>query len=280
MSGAQLASAGTQVAAGPMKLILGALRAVQNLLGLVGGLIALLILWEVLVRVTETPTFIFPSASQTIERLQEQIWSYLYEISWTFAAAGIGLVIGSGVGIIGAVLMAQWRVVEKSLFPLAVFLKLVPFIAIAPLLVVWIGYNLWPKIIIAALITFFPVLVNAIAGLRAADPLAVEFFQSVGASKVEIMTRLRWHSSLPYLYAALKLAVNLSLVGAIAGEYYGAEHGIGKVIEETALRLDMRGMFAAILMLAAVGVTLTLITNAIERRALYWHESVRSGAPQ
>ncbi len=240
------------------------------------GLIAFFGLWELIVRITGTPAFVLPTPSASFGRLWERLPTYSFELLFTLAAAGVGLAIGSTVGMIGAVLMAHWRLLERSLFPLAVILKLVPFVAIAPLLVVWLGYDLKPKILLASLITFFPVLVNGITGLRAADPLAVEFFRSVGAGRWETLRQLRWQGSQPYLFAALKVAVNLAVIGAIVGEFFGAEHGIGKVINVTSLNLDLRGMFAAIMLLAVTGVTITLLTNVAERRVLFWHESVRT----
>jgi NitT/TauT family transport system permease protein len=259
----------------PAASLRGALRSIGP--GLF-GVLAFFVAWEILIRVTNTPVFIVPAPSAIAVRLWEELPTYAYEFSYTLAAAAIGLVIGTSVGIIGAVLMTSWRTLEKSLFPLAVILKLVPFVAIAPLLRIWLGYELQPKILLAALITFFPVLVNCIAGLRSADPLALEFFRSVGASRPEILTRLRWMFTLPYLYAALKVNVNLALAGAIVGELFSSKNGIGKVINDTALTLDIRAMFAAIMFLAITGVALTLFMNWSERRVLFWHESVRTTA--
>lgn len=242
------------------------------------GLVAFFAGWEALVRVTQTPAFVIPAPSLIAVRLWEELPDYAYEFSYTLAAAAIGLVIGTTIGAAGAVLMASWRMAERSLFPLAVVLKLVPFVAIAPLLRIWLGYELQPKIVLAALITFFPVLVNCITGLRSVDPLALEFFRSVGASRWEILGRLRWATTLPYLYAALKVNVNLALAGAIVGELFSSKNGIGKVINDTALHLDIPAMFAAIMFLAITGVSLTLFMNWSERRVLYWHESVRTMA--
>ena len=240
------------------------------------GLSAFFVGWEVLVRVTNTPSFVVPAPTAIVDRLWAELPRYAYEFSFTLAAAGIGLVIGTTVGIVGAVLMSSWRTLERSLFPLAVVLKLVPFVAIAPLLRIWLGYELQPKIVLATLITFFPVLVNCITGLRSADPLALEFCRSVGASRWEILRQLRSMSTLPYLYAALKVNVNLALIGAIVGEFFSSKNGIGMVINETALNLDIRAMFAAIMFLAITGVSLTLLMNFSERRVLFWHESVRT----
>ncbi len=242
------------------------------------GSVAFFVLWELLIRVTNTPAFVVPAPSRIAVRLWEELPNYAYEFSYTLAAAVIGLIIGTAIGIVGAVLMANWKILEKSLFPLAVILKLVPFVAIAPLLRIWLGYELQPKILLATLITIFPVLVNCITGLRSADPLALEFFRSVGASRWETLVRLRWMTTLPYLYAALKVNVNLALAGAIVGELFSSKNGIGKVINETALTLDIPAMFAAIMFLAITGVALTLLMNWSERRVLSWHESVRSTA--
>jgi len=253
----------------------------RTLIGLGPGLTpagAFFVGWELLVRVTNTPAFVIPAPTVIAKRLWEELPEYAYEFSYTLAAAGIGLVIGTVVGVIGAVLMANWRILEKSLFPLAVILKLVPFVAIAPLLRIWLGYELQPKILLAALITYFPVLVNCVTGLRSVDPNALEFLRTIGANRWEILTRLRWMSTLPYLYAALKVNVNLALAGAIVGELFSSKHGIGMVINDTALNLDIPAMFAAIMFLAITGVILTLSMNVLERRVLFWHESMRTWA--
>jgi NitT/TauT family transport system permease protein len=242
----------------------------------VGGIVAFFLAWELLIRATNTPAFIVPPPTLIAVKLWENLGEFAYEFSFTLAAALIGLAIGTTVGIAGAVLMANWRILERSFFPLAVVLKLVPFVAIAPLLRIWLGYELQPKIVLAALITFFPVLVNCITGLRSVDPLALQFFRGIGASRWEILTRLRWMTALPYLYAALKVNVNLALAGAIVGELFSSKNGIGKVINETALTLDIPAMFAAIMFLAITGVALTLFMNWSERRVLFWHESVRT----
>jgi len=239
-------------------------------------MVAFFALWELYIRATNTPAFVIPAPSLIFKKLWEELPMYAYEFSYTLAAAAIGLVIGTSIGVVGAVLMVNWRLLEKSLFPLAVILKLVPFVAIAPLLRIWLGYDLQPKIVLATLITFFAVLVNCITGLKSIDPLAHEFFRSVGASRREVLVRLRWMTTLPYLFAALKVNVNLALAGAIVGELFSSKHGIGMVINNTALTLDIPAMFAAIMFLAITGVALTLFMNWLERRVLSWHESVRT----
>jgi NitT/TauT family transport system permease protein len=240
------------------------------------GFIVFFGLWEIAVRATNTPAFIIPAPSAVAGRFWRDLPTLLGELNYTLAAASIGLIIGLVIGIAGAVIMVHWRILERSLFPIAVLIKLIPFVAIAPLLIVWLGFDLKPKILLAALITFFPVLVNSITGLRATDPLAVEFFRSLGASRWETLWRLRWHSSLPYLFASLKIVLHLAIVGAIVGEYFGSKQGIGMIIARTSETLQIQAMFAAALLLAIVGVLIIIATNVAERRVLFWHESVRT----
>jgi NitT/TauT family transport system permease protein len=240
------------------------------------GFVAFFAIWEIGVRATNTPAFVMPTPTAVAVRFWADLPQLLDELSYTLTAASIGLVIGLLIGIAGAVIMVHWRILERSLFPIAVVIKLIPFVAIAPLLIVWLGYDLTPKILLAALITFFPVLVNCITGLRATDPLALEFFRSVGASRWETVVRLRWQGSLPYLFAALKITLHLAIVGAIVGEYFGSKRGIGMVIARTSETLQIQAMFAAALLLAIVGIAIVIVTNVVERRALFWHESVRT----
>lgn len=232
--------------------------------------------WELAVRVTNTPAFVIPAPSAVAGRFWAELPMLLPELAVTLVAAAIGFVIGLVVGIAGAVIMVHSRILERSLFPIAVVIKLIPFVALAPLLIVWLGFDIKPKILLAALITFFPVLVNCITGLRGVDPLALEFFRSVGASRWEILLRLRWSTSLPYLFAGLKIVVHLAIIGAIVAEYFGSRDGIGLVILRTSEQLRIQSLFATSLLLALVGITLILLTNLAERRALFWHESVRT----
>jgi NitT/TauT family transport system permease protein len=256
--------------------------AVQGVVKVVGpallGVVAVVLVWETWTRAMNVPAFIMPAPSRVLSRLQDDAFTLAGQLGWTLIEAAVGLGIGLLVGIVGATLMAHWLLAERSLLPLAVIIKVTPTIALVPIMVSWIGYNLWPKIIVAALATFFPVLINMVTGLRAVDPCTLEFLRSVGANRSEIYRRLRWHAALPYLFSALKVSINLSLIGAIVGEWFGAEVGIGKIIRLTGLKMDMSGMFAAIVMLVLAGCALMVVVGWLERRVLFWHESTRSEA--
>ena len=151
--------------------------------------------------------------------------------------------------------------------------KVTPIVAVAPLFVIWFGFGSVPKVLIAALITFFPVMVNALTGLRSVNPVALDLFTSVNASSTEILLKLRAPSSLPYLFAAFRIAVPLSVIGAVVGEWFTGDRGLGSVIIVAHNNLDTPTLFSAIFTLAFIGISLTLLTFYVERRVLFWHDS-------
>jgi NitT/TauT family transport system permease protein len=171
--------------------------------------------------------------------------------------------------------MAHSRLVERTLFPIAILIKVTPIVAIAPLLAIWFGFGLAPRIVIAALISFFPILVNTIIGLRSTNPDALAFLASIHASPLEVFLKLRLPSSLPYLFAALKVSMPLALIGAVVAEWFSADEGLGLVIFASNAQLDTPTLFAAVTVLAAMGVILNLALSLAERAVLFWHESVR-----
>lgn len=239
------------------------------------GLI-LALLWEAWIRLTNTPAYLVPAPSAVLAKAWSNLPLLLGEGAYTLAEALAGLLAGSTVALVLAALMAHSRWVEKTVFPLAVALKVTPMVAIAPLLVIWLGFGPAPKIIVAALISFFPILANALTGFRAVNPTMLAFLRSIDASRAEIFFKLRLPYALPYLFAALKVATTLSVIGAVVAEWIGADRGLGAVIMRSNSNLDMTTLAAAVLVLAAFGIGLYLIVGAIERRLLFWHESILS----
>ena len=169
--------------------------------------------------------------------------------------------------------MSQSRFLERAIFPLAILVKVTPIVAIAPLLTIWFGFGLMPKVFISALIVFFPVMVNALVGFRSVNPNALALFESLAAGRAEVFLKLRLPSSLPYLFAAFKVSIPLSVIGAVVAEWFSGDRGLGSVIYIANNNLDMPTAFAGIFTLAAIGVGLFLVTTFIERRVLFWHES-------
>ena len=229
--------------------------------------------WELWVRLFDVKVYILPRPSLVLDRLIGDI-GYFAGHGWTTLwEAMAGFALGCAVALTGATIMAHSRVLERSLFPLAVLVKVTPIVAVAPLFVIWFGFGSFPKVLIAALITFFPVLVNGLAGLRSVDPGALDFFTSLKASSREIFLKLRVPSALPYLFAAFRISIPLSVIGAVIGEWFTGDRGLGAVIIVAHNNLDMPTLFSAIFVLAFIGIGLTMLTSYTERRVLFWHES-------
>ena len=232
--------------------------------------------WELWVRIAGVAEYIVPAPSAIFVDLFGDIGYFVHHGAITLGESLGGFALGAGVAVVGAVVMSQSRTLERSLFPLAVLVKVTPIVAVAPLFVIWFGFGSFPKILVASLITFFPVLVNTLAGLRSATPETLDLFRSLSASRWEVLWKLRAPSSLPYVFAAFRIAVPLSVIGAVVGEWFTGDRGLGSVIIVAHSDLDMPRLFAAVVVLAVIGISLTALTWYGERRVLFWHASERT----
>ena len=233
------------------------------------GVIAIALeLWTSAFRV---PGYLMPAPSAVAARFAGDPAFFLREASVTIVEAAAGFAVGTGVAFGIAAVMVRSRLLERTLFPLAILVKLTPIVAVAPLFTLWFGFGTAPKVAIAALITFFPMLVNSFVGLRSADLQEVAFLQTLGASGREIFRHLRVPSALPYLFSGARISLNLALIGAVIGEWTGADRGLGRVILVANANLDLTILFAAVLVLAAIGIAANALVGAAERRVLHWH---------
>jgi len=254
----------------PSRSPLTALRALAPpLLALTVALAA----WEAFVRLRDVPHYLLPPPSVIAQRLAEDPAFFARQGAVTLSGALAGFALGATIALLLAVAMAHSRFLERSLFPLAIMVKVTPIVAIAPLLAVWFGFGLAPKLFIVALIVFFPVMVNAVIGLRSVDPWALQYLRSLDASAWEVLLKLRLPSALPYLFAAFKVSIPLSVIGAVVAEWFSGDQGLGRVIQVANSNVDMPTAFAAVVSLAAMGIALYAAVSIIERRLLFWHES-------
>ena len=235
--------------------------------------VLIVVVWELWTRIADVPVYMVPGPLLVITGLVEDYDFFARHGAITLLEAAAGFLLGSAVAFTAATLMVHWRIVERTLYPLAGLVKVTPIVAVAPPFVIWFGFGSVPKVLIAALITFFPVLVNGLIGLRSVNPGSLDFFRSVNASRREIFVKLRVPSSLPYLFAAFRIAIPLSVIGAVVGEWFTGDRGLGSVIIVAHNNLDMPTLFAAVSVLALMGIGLTILTSYVERRVLFWHES-------
>lgn len=229
-----------------------------------------LILWEGIVKLLAIPVYLLPAPSRILRTLIEQPGLYANASLITLGEAFAGLLIGVLAGALIASLLTLLPGLEDGVMTLAILLKSTPLVAIAPLLTIWLGFGVLPKILITALLTFFPVLVNVLSGLQKTDSHHLELFHSWHASRSEIFRHLRAPGALPYLFAALKISAPLSLIGAVVAEWTGASGGLGRVMWLAYTNLNLPFLFAAIFILAAAGMLLYRLTVWLERRIIFW----------
>ena len=233
------------------------------------GLLALAA-WQAIVMALHVPEYLLPSPAAIVASVDR---SLAVQFAVTFAEAAAGFLIASALAFAIAVMFVRFHMLEEGLFPIAIAVKTTPIVAIAPLLVIWLGTGWWSKIVAAILICFFPVLVNAVKGLKAADLEYCQLFQTLGATRAEEFRKLRIPFCLPYLFSALKISSSLAVVGAIVGEFVGATQGLGYLIIISSAHLETATLFSAIVAAAGAGIAMFYIIGAVERRIVFWSSS-------
>ncbi|MBI9044823.1 MAG: ABC transporter permease [Anaerolineaceae bacterium] len=228
------------------------------------------VLWEGMTRALQVPVYILPSPGKVFQTLWQNPITYLDASMLTIGEALAGLVLGVIAGFLLASLLILSPGLEDGVMTLAILVKSTPLVAIAPLLTIWLGFGVLPKIVITALLTFFPVLVNILSGLQKVDPALIDLYSTLNASKWEIFLRLRIPTSLSYLFAALKISAPLALIGAVVAEWTGASGGLGRIMWLAYTNLNLPFMFAAILILAFVGMVLFRILDQLEKKLVFW----------
>ena len=239
-------------------------------------LLSLFVIWEFSVRLTGVADYILPAPSKILIEIIANISDYAFNTLVTIGEAIGGFILGVIVAIVGAIAMYQSRFLERGLLPVAILIKVTPVIAIAPLFVIWFGFGLIPKILIAAIITFFPVLVNCLAGMRATSSDITDLLKTLNASKFEILIKASIPNSYPYLFASFKIAIPLAVIGAVVAEWFTGDKGLGSMIIRAHNNLDMPQLFGAVFILAFVGVLLTSLVWYIEKNVLFWHDSQKN----
>jgi len=236
-------------------------------------LAAILGLWEWGVRAFGIPFYILPAPSRiatvlVTERalLASEAAVTLFEI---FLGFGIAFIVGIGL----ALLIFASRTVERAVYPLVIASQTVPVFAIAPLLIVWLGYGMLSKVAMAALIVFFPIVVNTVDGLRAADPDIINLLLILGATPAQVLVKLRAPAALPFVFSGIRIAVATSVIGAVIGEWVGASQGLGFLMIHANAQLHIDLVFAAITVLSVMAVGLFLAVSGIEWLVLPWRRA-------
>ncbi|PJK20911.1 ABC transporter permease [Mycolicibacterium goodii] len=236
----------------------------------------LLAAWWAVTEAELVAPYILPSPADTWLAAHDNA-AYLAENTWVTAwETVIGFVIAAIVGELVAVVMIYSAGVEKTVYPLILFAQVVPKIAIAPLFIVWLGFGPSPKILVAVLMAFFPIVISGLAGLRSVDPEILELTSTMGASRFKTFLKIRFPASLPQLMSGLKVAATLAVTGAVVGEFVGANEGLGYVILQANGNVDTAMLFAALIIMSLLGIALFAVIELAEKMLIPWHSSRRT----
>lgn len=239
-------------------------------------IIAIVVVWEGAARGFALPQWLLPAPSAIAAEIVNQPGLFVRHALVTAGEVVLGFLLSIAVGIPLAVGIAHSRVFARTVYPLLVASQAVPKVAIAPLLIVWFGFGTLPKVLVAFLIAFFPVVIDTVVGLRSVEPEMIHLGRSMGASRWQMFRKLQLPKALPSIFAGLKVAVTLAVVGAIVGEFVAADRGLGYLLMIASGEMNSKMLFAAIAVLTALGVAFFLLVEAIERWAIPWHD-VRHG---
>jgi NitT/TauT family transport system permease protein len=238
--------------------------------------LAFFAVWEVLVDVLKIKPVILPPPSLIFLSMAKN-WAYLLENTWpTLYEVSGGFLIAAAFGFVIAVGIAYSRWVSEVTYPFLVAAQVLPKIALAPLFLIWFGFGFMPKLVIAALIAFFPIVINTARGLTSVEPELIQYMRSLGASWREIFFKISLPWALPYIFSSFRISITLAVVGAVVGEFVAADHGLGYAISYANISLDTDVMFAGIFVLSALGVALFLVVVLVERLVLPWQAAIES----
>jgi NitT/TauT family transport system permease protein len=243
-------------------------------------IVAFLAAWEAIVRLFAIPAFILPAPTSIFMALYRGIASSLYlDHVWiTLTETLLGFALGTILAFALGIAVALSRRTEYFLYPFIVMFQAMPKVALAPLIIIWCGLGLVSKVVSAALVAFFPLMVNTIVGLRSADEDRINLMRSLAATRGQIFWMLQLPNAMPYIFAGLEIAMIFALIGAIVAEFVGAQSGLGMLMQSMNFTMDVAGQFSVLLILSVLGLVLNSLVSEVRRRVLFWDPSQKLGA--
>jgi NitT/TauT family transport system permease protein len=249
------------------------IRQPWNVILPIAGALSIIIAWQFLLPLAGVPSYIVPTPLE-IARVFTAEGPLLWSNFWpTVFESLMGFLIGNGVAVLLAILFVYNRYLQAAYFPVVLFLNTIPILALAPVIILIFGLGVMPKIVIAAVICFFPTLVNMIRGLESPSANELELFRVLSASRIETLWRLRLPRALPFLFASLRIASATAVIGAVVGEWIGSDKGLGAMIIQATFNYQSGKLYAAITLCSCLAILLFLIVVAIERVALRYQRA-------
>lgn len=251
-------------------------RGIANILLPAAVVVLVFAVWAGSVSLFAIPSYLLPGPGEVVQRIVHDRAIFWKHSLATLSVIVIGFLISVLFGIALALMVVMNRTAERTLMPLIVGSQTIPKIAIAPLFVVWLGFGIVPKIAVTFLITFFPIAVATIAGLKAVEQDMLDMVRSMGASPLVTMWKVRVPAALPQVFSGLKIAITSAVVGAIVAEFVGSDSGLGYLLLTSTATLDGPQVWSALLILVAIGVGLFTAIVRLERAVIPWHVSIRA----
>jgi len=240
-------------------------------------LVASIVIWQLVTTEFRIPVFILPPPADVWDSLVAGLSTgpfdragFLYHTGVTVAEAAAGFVLGSAIGILLGFLIASSRLFERIALPYIVGFQSLPKVALAPLLVIWFGFGIEGKVMITSVITFFPLLINSMAGYRSVDRDRIDLARSCNASSPQILWKIILPSAMPFIFAGLNIASVLAILGAIVGEFVGAQSGLGMLLMQYNQSMQIAPVFALLFILAVVGYAANAGIRSLEKRFCFW----------
>ena len=230
----------------------------------------ILVVWQVVTTVFDVPSYIFPTLGQVIKAFGEDFGLIMYHAAATLGEGAAGIGISIGISIVIAVCMDRFPTAKKTVYPLLVISQTVPVMAIAPLLIIWFGFGVAPKIILVVIMCFFPITVNMTDGFAQADPDCVNMFRVWNASQGQIYRHLKFPGAMPYFFSGLRISVTWMLVAAILSEWLGGDRGIGVYMLRAKQAYALDKVFASVIFVVLVSLALIGILTLIKKKTIRW----------
>ncbi len=238
-------------------------------------LIALVAIWQLACSAGWVPSYMLPSPVAVVQAMVGD-WPLLMEHAATsLAEAGLGLAAGVALGFIAALAMDRFEVLYRAVYPLVVLTQTIPSVAIAPLLVLWFGYGMLPKVVLIVVATFFPITVGLLEGLRSVDPDEIDLMRSMGATRWQIMRHVKLPAALPQFFSGLKISAAYAIVGAVIAEWLGGFSGLGVYMTRVRKAYSFDKMFAVILLISVLSLALMWAVEAARSFAMPWERAAR-----
>ena len=237
------------------------------------SIVAILAIWEGLCIFEIVPSFMLPSPAETVKAFFGDFDVLMVHLRVTLVEALVGTAVGVIIGFIAAVLMDMWEPAYKAMYPVIVVTQTIPAVAIAPLLVLWFGYNMMPKIILIVLITFFPIVVGTLDGFRSVDRDQLDLMRSMGASRWQVFRHVKFQGALPNFFSGLRITVAYAVVGAVLAEWLGGFAGLGVYMTRVRHSFAYDKMFAVIFLISIVSLLLIWLVNLIQKQCMPWERN-------